>query len=372
MSRVTPGSVQVSVDGRPAQTLPVPFWNTLTDIAKPIQGSARVPAAALPAGARTVTTQVLDSQGRPLGSPATGQVQVVTFTEQASVPTLVVGQTSAVTFRGTAPAGMSYDACTFFLSERGFTIAGGGLCRSGDTSYARSIPWSPQTAGPGEVEFSVRTLQGLDSPARRIPVTVYARRTASVGAVSSAYGTRPAATVTVRDLKNLTSATVAASGVSVVLQRKAAGTSTWVNVGSGRTGSTGRALVAFTNTANGRLRAVVASSVPGKSVVTTERAVTSVSTVSWSSLPTSTRSAALAYASVTARPYERGASVRIQARYLGASSWTTLGSAPVSSTGAARAGFRLYTRGTWEVRVVRVATTLRATGSSTVRRVAVR
>jgi hypothetical protein len=44
----------------------------------------------------------------------------------------------------------------------------------------------------------------------------------------------------------------------------------------------------------------------------------------------------------------------------------------VSSIGAARAGFRLYARRTWEVRVVRVATTLRATGYSTVRRVAVR
>ena len=369
---VAPASVQVTIGSGPAQALSVPDWNIGADKLIPMQGSVVVPASALPVGLQTVTTQVLDARGLPVGAPATGQVRVFAFTEQASVPTLVVGQTSAVTFRGTAPTGMSYDACSFLLTERGFTIAGGGLCFSGDTSYTRSIPWRPQTAGPGEVELSVRTLQGIDSPVRVIPLTVHAHRTASISAVRSAYGTRPMATVTVRDLKNLFSPTVAASGLPVVLQRKAVGTSIWLTVGSGRTDSTGRALVAFTNTANGRLRAVVASSVPGKSVVTAERTVTCVSTVSWSSLSTSTRSGALTYVSVTARPYERGASVRVQARYLGGSSWITVGSASVSSTGAARAGFRLYTRGTWEVRVMRVATTLRATGYSTVRRIAVR
>lgn len=372
-----PGTIQVSVDGGPAQILPVPFWNNISStspaaLENPIQGSAQLPAAALPAGVRTVTTQVLDRDGKPLGAPATGQVRVVTLTEQASVPTMVVGQTSTVTFRGTAPAGMTYDSCTAFLRERGFQVADGNLCSSGDTSYARSLAWTPQTAGPGEVEFSVRTLQGVDSPARRIPVTVYAQRSASLDAVSSAYGTRPAATVTVRDLTHLSSPTVAASGASVILQRKAAGTSTWVSVGSGRTSSAGRAVVPFTNTASGRLRAVVGSSVPGATVVTSERAVTSVSTVSWSKLPTSTRARVPVYASVMARPYQLGALVRVQARRSGASSWKTLGSRSVSSTGAARVGFRLNTRGTWQVRVVRVATTLRASGYSTVRRVAVR
>ena len=367
---VTPGSFQVSVDGGPAQILPVQSWPTRADISVPIQSQTELPAASLSAGARTVTVQVLDSQGRPLGSPATGQVRVVTFTEQASVTTLVVGQPSTITFRGTAPAGMSYDSCTFMLFERA-PIGGGGLCSRGDTSYTRSIPWSPQTAGPGKVEFSVRTVQGVDSALRTVPVTVYAARTATLSATSfSAYGTKPVATITVRDMTNLSSPLVAANGAAVTVQRKMAGTSIWLNVGSGRTDATGRALVPFTNTASGRLRAVVASSVPAKSVITAERAVTSVSTVSWSSLPTSTRSGALAYASVVARPYEGGASVRVQARFSGGS-WLTLGSASMSSTGAARPGFRLYTRGTWEVRVMRVGTTLRASGYSSVRRVSV-
>ncbi|MGV8910240.1 MAG: hypothetical protein ACOH1Y_14760 [Propionicimonas sp.] len=368
---VTPGSFQVSVDGGPALILPVQSWTTRADISVAVRGHAVLPAASLPAGDRMVAVQVLDTLGRPLGSPATGQVRAVTFTEQASVTTLVVGQPSTITFAGMAPAGMSYDSCTFMLFERA-PMGGGGLCSRGDTSYTRSIPWSPQTAGPGRVEFSVRTVQGVDSALRTVPVTVYAARTATLSATSSsAYGTRAVATIIVRDMTNLSSPLVAANGAAVVVQRRMAGTSTWLNVGSGRTDATGRALVPFTNTASGRLRAVVASSVPAKSVTTAERAVTSVSTVSWSSLPTSTRSGALAYASVVARPYEGGASVRVQARFSGGS-WRTVGSASMSSTGVARPGFRLYARGTWEVRVMRVGTTLRANGYSSVRRLSVK
>jgi hypothetical protein len=44
----------------------------------------------------------------------------------------------------------------------------------------------------------------------------------------------------------------------------------------------------------------------------------------------------------------------------------------VSSTGAARPGFRLFSRGTWDVRVMRVATAQRAAGYSTARSVLVR
>ena len=47
---------------------------------------------------------------------------------------------------------------------------------------------------------------------------------------------------------------------------------------------------------------------------------------------------------------------------------TADGSATVATNGYARAGFRLYSRGTWEVRVVRLATTGHTTGYSSTRR----
>ena len=94
--------------------------------------------------------------------------------------------------------------------------------------------------------------------------------------------------------------------------------------------------------------------------------------MTWSSLPSTVRSGAVLTAAVYAKPYEKGATVRVQARALGTTSWTTFTPAAVSSTGYAKPTARLYTRGAWEVRVLRVATTQRATGYSPIRRVSVR
>jgi hypothetical protein len=162
----------------------------------------------------------------------------------------------------------------------------------------------------------------------------------------------------------------AAPGVAVSLQRKAAGTTTWMTIASGTTNTHGNVALSFTNGMNGRLRAVVASTVPGRTLATAERSVTSVSTVSWSSLPSWVRSGYAAYAAVYAKPYEKSASVRVQARRLGGT-WATVGSAYVSTSSYAKVGFRLCSRGTWEVRVARLATSGHAVGYSTTRRVTV-
>ena len=68
-------------------------------------------------------------------------------------------------------------------------------------------------------------------------------------------------------------------------------------------------------------------------------------------------------AAVYAKPYEKGATIRLQARKLGATTWKTYGSGTVTTTsGYTKASGRLYSRGTWEVRVLRVSTTTQATG----------
>jgi len=76
-------------------------------------------------------------------------------------------------------------------------------------------------------------------------------------------------------------------------------------------------------------------------------------------------------AAVYAKPYEQGATVRFQARRLGAAAWTTFGSGTIGSSGYAKATARLWSRGTWEVRIQRIGTTTQATGYSTVRRTTV-
>jgi len=363
--------LRVSVDGGTPQVLSGVYWSASADTSKPVSSSAVLPQPLSP-GTHTVTTEVLDTAGNRIGQPGTSTVRVYAFTnESATVPPLVLGQTSYVTLKGSAPAGLTYQSCYFGLYERSGMVAGGGACTPGSTSYSRSIPWTAQTVGTGKVEFANTSTQGPHGPTHSIPVTVYARRSVTVSApTSSAYGARLTANVSVRDVKTFTGGPVAAPGVAVSLQRKAAGTTTWVTIASGKTNTYGNLAVVFTNSVNGRLRAVVASTVPGRTLATSERAVTSRSTVSWSSLPSWVHSGYQAYAAVYARPYDKGASVRVQARRVGGT-WVNVGSAYVSTSTYAKAGFRLYSRGTWEVRVVRLATTGHSTGYSSTRRITV-
>lgn len=364
-------SLRVTVDGGTPQVLSNTYWSVPRDTTQPVSGSATLPQP-LSAGTHTITAEVLDARGARIGLPHSSTVRVVEFTnESATVPPLVLGQTSYVTFKGTAPTGLTYESCYFGFYERTRMIGGGGACAPGATSYNRSIAWTPQTIGAGKLEFANTTFQGPAGPLRTIPVTVYARRSATMSAASSsAYGALLNATVSVRDVKSMTGGPVAAPGVAVSLQRRAAGATTWVTIASGKTNTSGNLALPFPNSVNGRLRAVSTSTVPGRSLATAERSVTSVSTVSWSSLPSSVRSGYTANATVYAKPYEKGALVRMQARRIGGT-WATVGSASVSTSSYAKIGFRLYSRGTWEVRVVRLATTGHAAGYSSTRRITV-
>jgi hypothetical protein len=222
------------------------------------------------------------------------------------------------------------------------------------------------------VREEIMVNDSVPGPLRDFPVTVYANRTATFTSPAKAnYNTAQTATVTVKDEKKLGTSSGAGAGIKVTLQRKKAGTTSWVTVGSGTTGTTGVAAVKYTNSATGRLRAVVAGAVPGTTVTTGERAVTSVATVTWSSLATSVRSGSTLTAAVYAKPYEKGATVRFQARKYGSTSWTTFGSGTVATSGYAKASGRLYSRGTWEIRIQRVGTTTQAAGYSSIRRVKV-
>lgn len=367
----SPSSVEVAVDGRTPVVMPATFDGPQDG---PWHATVKVPAEQLPVGTRTLSARVLDQVGQPIGSVGALTVPVLAFSEALTVAPLVVGQQVPVTVKGTAPGGLTYSSCDFaFYDALGLnnTVAR-TVCANGQTSFATTTAVTPRVAGLARFELRPKTTTGL-STLRAFPVTVYAARSATVTApTSSSYGSRLSATVRVMDRSDVTKAAVGKPGVAVTLQRKAAGSTTWVSLATVKTDAYGKAVIPFTNTANGRLRAVATSSVPGRTIVTGERSVTSVSTVSWSSLPTSAYSGSLVYAKVYAKPYEKGAYVRVQARLKGTSTWRTLGTASVSSTGYAKPAMRLYTRGTWEVRVFRVATTLRTTGYSTVRYVSVR
>lgn len=366
-------ALRVTVDAGTPQVLSsdVVFWNVPPDDWQPVTGSAALPTR-LPEGTHSVTVEVLDPKGNRIGSPGTSTVRVVAFNDTITVPALVVGQASTVVMQGTAPSGITYRSCLASLFEGSTLMKMADGCMFGETSYRRTTTWTPQAAGPAKVEYSVSADHELFMPSRTTAATIYARRTPTLSApTSSGYGAKLTATVSVRDLTKVGSAPVARAGVAVALQRKVAGTAAWATISTGKTNAAGQALISFTNTASGRLRAVVTSAVPGATVTTSERAVTSVATVSWTSLTATVRSGVTGYAAAYGKPYEKGAVLRVQARRVGGT-WVWVGSAKaVSTTGWAKPAFRLVSRGTWEVRVVRLATTQRAAGYSTARRVLV-
>lgn len=369
-----PGAVRLTVGGTTTTLAASSFdWYVPRVWEVPSERLINVPTTGLPLGSNQVGVQVLDTTGAPIGS-ATTSIDVVDFHEDVTIPTLIVGKAAAMLLTATAPAGTTLLQCAFTLTTEASALQNWNLCPGPNaTTVAGTSTFYPDQAGPATVRAEILTIEGTIGPLHDSSVTVYANRTATLVAPWRAgHNTTQTATVTIKDEKKLGTTSAAGSGLVVTLQRKKAGTATWATIATGTTGTTGVATVKYTNAASGRLRALVKSTVPGSTVTTVERSVTSVATVSWSYLPTTARYGASVTAAVYAKPHEKGATIRLQARKLGATTWKTYGSGTVTTTsGYTKASGRLYSSGTWEVRVLRVATTTQATGYSTVRRIKV-
>ncbi|WP_206685841.1 hypothetical protein [Kribbella qitaiheensis] len=158
----------------------------------------------------------------------------------------------------------------------------------------------------------------------------------------------------------------AAAGINVTLQRQNVGTTAWVTIGAAKTVTGGIASVPFTSSINGNFRAVLASSVPGETVLTPAIAASSVATVGWRSAPgTATRNVTAAY-EVTASPYDAGNVAHLQVRKPGTTTWTTVRSVAVPTTRIARMTYAFPTAGAWGIRVYRAPTTQHTGGLSPV------
>ena len=359
---VNPTTVEVRVGTAAPVTFPVTFTDSLT--------SVTLPASMLPAGTTSVNVELLDQNGTPIGSSIDVPLVVVAFHETVTAAPLVVGVQSPVTIKGTAPAGLTFSVCGFaFYDPAGRNGYTSGVVCTDQKSFATTITTIPQAAGPGRFEVQVNTQENyLAAPVETFPTTVYADRSATYTApTTGAYNAALSAIVNVADLVSTGQPRRAAANVPVTLQRKVAGTTTWTTIATARTDSTGKAALRFANTANGRLRALVASAVPGRTLTLPERSVTSVGTVSWFSLVSYARAFAPVTARVTAAPYEPGARIAVQVRRLGTTTWTTVATGNLGTTGGAAGTFKLTSRGTWQVRVGRYATTRIATGYTSIR-----
>lgn len=367
----TLGDVVLTTGGATTRLATSPVdWYEPTTPGLASQRVVSIPTTGLALGPTSVGVEVLDANGRTVAKGTT-RIDVVDFHDTVHIPTLVVGKDAALRLKATAPPGTTLLQCTLTLHGPGLSIGSHNMCPGPRaTSVDATAYLRPATSGPTTMTEEILLDDDVAGPLRDIPVTVYANRTASLTASSKApYNTTQNATVSVKDEKKIGKISAAGGGITVTLQRKKAGSSTWSTVGTAVTAANGVATVTFANTSTGRLRAVVAGSVPGGAVTTAERAITSTATVRWSSLPTAARSGSRVTAAAYATPYEKGATVRFQARKLGSSSWSTVGSGTVGTTGYGKATARLYSRGTWEVRVQRVGTTTQATGYSSTRRI---
>jgi hypothetical protein len=126
----------------------------------------------------------------------------------------------------------------------------------------------------------------------------------------------------------------------------------------------GVAYVPFVSAINGAFRAVLASSVPGETLITRPIAAVSSATVTWRLAPrTAVHARAVTY-EVLANPYDVGSVALLQVRKVGATKWTTAKTVAVPTTRIARFAYAFPSAGTWYVRVYRPATKQHAAGLS--------
>jgi len=369
-STKAPSAIRVTVQGRTSLLPDAYSWYLSDKFGTASTRSISVPTAGLPIGPANVAVDVLDVDGLTIGS-SSATIQVVDFHDSVTLPTLVVGKSAAIRLRATAPAGLTLSHCSFVLTTPLTRVSSHNYCSSPGITLLDGVGYYvPADAGAGSLRTRIETSTAVPGPERTHRVTVYANRTATFSAPAQAgYNTVQTATVSVRDERKVGVHTSPGAGIAVTLQRKQAGGTAWTTIGRGTTGTTGTVAVKFTNAVSGRLRAVVQGAVPATTVTTGERSVISIATVAWSSLPSTGRSGATLTAAVSAKPYERGAIVRFQARKYGATAWITYGSGAVATNGYAKASGRLLGKGTWEVRVQRVGTTTQSVGYSSIRRI---
>lgn len=360
--RVTAAGVETTYPGGVLE------WHVPADRKLPSSRVLSLDTTGLPVGDVPLDVEVFDADGAVVAS-ASSTIHVADFHDSVDIPTLVVGRPSSLHVRAIAPEGTAFSRCHIDLDGPGLATQLPDTCTPpGATTIDATPSVVPHTAGTANLHVWFEMLDGAVGPDRRIPITVYANRTATLTAPARAtWGTTQRATVTVRDERAIPVWSAAGAGILVTLQRQRAGTTTWVTIGSARTATNGVAQIPFGQTTSGHLRAVVTGSVPGTTVTTAQRWTTSVATVRWSWLPATARAGSLVAGSVYAKPYEAGARVRFQARRLGTRTWRTFGYGTVGRSGYARASARLRTRGTWRVRIQRLGTTTQGTAYTVTR-----
>ncbi|WP_427888156.1 hypothetical protein ACQHIV_33775 [Kribbella sp. GL6] len=367
LSGSRPDQVRMTVDGVDRHVFVTPSgWNPgnwQKSIKQRVQFTMDGPA--LGVGTYKINLRLLDTAGRVIGTPTDKTLVVTDFTASLTASKLVVGRPGTVTMSADPPKSDPLDDCGLSLREAGQTTwrSVGNWCLNPPVqSLRKTAAVSPRNAGTATF--------GLNLAARgyykgfTFPVPVYAERRATVSAPAVPYGGHGTAKVVVQDLRTYGTWSAAPAGITVYLQRQTVGTMRWVTLGSAKSATGGVASIPFTSATNGAFRAVLASSVPGETVITKPIGAVSSATVGWRIAPrTAVRGRAVTYQAI-ATPYDVGATAWLQVRKAGATKWTTVRTVKVLSNRIAVFGYAFPSAGSWAVRVYRPATKQHAAGLS--------
>ncbi|WP_323096076.1 hypothetical protein [Intrasporangium sp. YIM S08009] len=368
------GYVEVSVDG--VVTNPGDANQSWPASLTSASGSAQrlVGLGTFGVGRHAVSARMLESTTRPnqVGVPVTTTYDVVTLGIRVVAPPAFVGRASQVTATADAPAGHVIESLSGQLTDpSGWAPSGSWCAPCGGQHGTGRTSFTPRAAG--SASYVVWADAGdwfQQSVSGSFPV--YAnRRVASFAAPATRYGSTQKVTVRLADDRGagVTSLPV---GVPVTLQLRKAGTTTWVSVASARATTGGVATLAYTSRANGQLRVSYATPAPGVGWLSGVVPATSTAAVTVTSTPTYTYRNRSVVVKASTYPYQAGATVSLQTRLRGTSTWRTVRTVAAPAGGTAQLTTAFGTRGTYEVRVLRSATSLNGSGVSAVRVIAVR
>ena len=367
------GYVEVSRDGVVVNPGDATQWWPTSLTSSDVSATRLVGLGTAPVGHHTVSARMLVSTSLAVqvGSPATTSYDVVTLGIRVTPQVAFVGRQSTVTATADAPAGRVIESIDGELKDpTDYRTLGSWCVPCGGPHGTGSASFTPLAAGTAH--YTVTADAGdwyWETATGSFPVYAY-RRVSAISAPATRYGSTQKVTIRLTDDRG-SGAVASPAGVGLNLQFRKTGTTSWVTVASAKTTTGGVAALAYTSRANGHLRVSYATPAPGVTWVTGATPVTSVAAAFVTSAPTTAYRSRTVTIKASTYPYQSGATVSLQTRVRGTTTWRTVKTIPAPSSGVSSFSTTFSARGTYELRIARSGTSLNAVGYSAPRTIAI-
>ncbi|GAA2037623.1 hypothetical protein GCM10009740_31900 [Terrabacter terrae] len=364
------GYVEVTRDGVVLNPGDDQQWWPSTLTRPEVTASRLVDLGTASVGHHTVSTRMLVSTtfDKQVGAPVTGSYDVVSLNIKVTPGVAFVGRASSLGISADAPAGRVIDLSAWeFTNPDGTTAATGTWCSACGQHGTGSAAFMPQAAGTAGYTVTADAGSPYVQAARGTFPVYAARAVESITAPATRYGSTQKVTLTLRDERAIYTRVPTPAGVPVTVQFRKTGTTAWVTLGSTKTVTGGTATFTYVSRSNGQVRALYATPAPGVTWSSAAAAVTSTAAATITSAPTSTYRYRTVTVKATTYPYQSGARVWLQTRVHGTATWKTVKSIAAPTTGMSSLTTSFSTRGTYDLRVIRTATSLNTIGYSATR-----